>query len=452
MNFSSEENIFSVSEINRHLKNVIETNIPNLFVEGEISNFTKHFSGHMYFSLKDENSTLRCVFFKTWNVYLDFNPKSGDKVICSGKLTVYEKSGSYQLNVTRVYPKGMGDLQLRFEELKRRLSDEGLFDREHKKPLPRFPQKIGVVTSATGAAFQDIKNVISRRWSCEIVLYPSKVQGDDAAKTLVAGIEHLGRSDVDTIIIGRGGGSQEDLFVFNDEQVAKAIYNCPIPVISAVGHEIDFTICDFVSDMRAPTPSAAAEIAVPDRNEVMQTIEARLRQLNLLTRDRLNWLLRNLQYLESRLERSSPVAALHEHQQRLDEMVYRMMRTTRHIDERKSDIRMLQERFRSAIVTATSGYCRDCSYRLDRLTDRMRFSTERRIERKKTALEIQSGLLEELSPTEVLKRGYAITRKAGNIVRSIRDAAVDDRLQIQLRDGRLDCEVRAIEPNDGKGL
>ncbi len=451
MNFSSEENIFSVSDINRHLKNVIETNIPNLFVEGEISSFTKHFSGHMYFSLKDESSALRCVFFKTWNRYLDFNPKSGDKVICSGKLTVYEKSGNYQLSVTRVYPKGMGDLQLRFEEMKRRLAEEGLFDRERKKPLPGFPGKIGVITSATGAAFQDIKNVISRRWSCEILLYPSKVQGDDAVRTLVAGIEYLGRSDVDTIIIGRGGGSQEDLFVFNDESLARAIYNCPIPVISAVGHEIDFTICDFVSDLRAPTPSAAAEIAVPGRNEVRQSVDARFRQLNLLTRDRLNRVLREMQYLESRLERSSPVAKLHEHQQRLDEMAYRLIHTIRNIDERKSDIRMLQERFRSSITAATSGYCRDCSYRLDRLTDRMHYSIERRIERKRTALEIQSGLLAELSPTEVLKRGYAITRKAGKILRSARHAAVNDHVEIQLRDGNLDCEVRAIEWKDGEG-
>ncbi len=451
MNFSSEENIFSVSEINRHLKNVIETNIPNLFVEGEIANFTNHFSGHMYFSLKDESSTIRCVFFKTWNRYLDFKPKDGDKVICGGKLGVYEKSGSYQLNVTRMYPNGMGDLQLRFEELKRRLSEDGLFDQEHKKPIPRYPQKIGVITSATGAAFQDIRNVISRRWSCDVVLYPTKVQGDEAPRSLIEGIRYFSQSDVDVIIIGRGGGTQEDLFVFNDEMLARTIFDCLIPVISAVGHEIDFTICDFVSDLRAPTPSAAAEIAVPDRTEVQQTIDAHLRQMNLITRDRLNRLQRLLQYHENRLDRSSPLTKLHTHQQQLDELIYRMLRTGRMIDSRKNNLMMIQERFRSAMKAATGGFCRDCRYRLDKLTARLVNSTERLVERKHTALEIQAGLLEELSPNEVLKRGYAITRKAGEILRSVQQANISDTILVELRDGNLNCEVRAIEKNTEKG-
>ncbi len=441
MNFSSEENIFSVSEINRHLKNVIETNIPDLFVEGEIANFTRHFSGHIYLSLKDENATLRCVFFKTWNSYLDFSPKNGDKVICTGKLTVYEKSGNYQMNITRMYPTGMGDLQIRFEELKRRLQEDGLFDQAHKKVLPRYPETIGVITSATGAAIEDIRNVISRRWGCEIRLYPALVQGNGAPKSLIGGIEYFTRNPVDVIVIGRGGGSQEDLFVFNDEMLARTIYDCPVPIISAVGHEIDFTICDFVADLRAPTPSAAAELAVPDRNEVLGFVSSHARHIEMQLQNHLNRLHRTVETLQYNIERNSPYARLQAHQQQLDEATYRLLQTIRLIDRKKLQTERIQQRFFSAVSSLTADYCKDCRYRLKTAGRKLSDTTERILERKQNHLATQSALLEDLSPKVVIKRGYSITRKAGQIIRSAKHAQKNDKLEVELHDGSLNCTV-----------
>ena len=284
MTSMNKENIFTVSEVTKHIKNILESNIPNLYVTGEIANFTHHSSGHIYFSMKDPGSSLRCVFFRSYNQQLQFSPKVGDKVICLGKATVFEKSGNYQLNVMKMFLSGVGELQLKFEELKKKLSQEGLFDEIHKQPLPPYPEKIGVITSSTGAAINDIKNVISRRFPCRIFLYPATVQGDKAAKEMIAGINFFNEEfPVDLLIVGRGGGSQEDLFCFNDETLARAIFNSRIPVISAVGHEIDFTIADWVSDLRAPTPSAAAELAVPNSDDLLQMIKSRADRLKSIS-------------------------------------------------------------------------------------------------------------------------------------------------------------------------
>jgi len=222
-------NVFSVSEINLHIKHILENSIPQLLVEGEIANFTRHRSGHIYFSLKDENSSIRCVFFRSYAQSLDFNPKEGDKVICKGKITVFERAGNYQLNVIKMIPSGIGELQLKFEKLKAKLKEEGLFDIKYKKELPKFPKVVGVVTSSSGAAIRDIKKVISRRFPIKILLYPANVQGEKAAKEIIEGIRYFNlKKNVDVIIIGRGGGSQEDLFCFNDENLAYEIFKSEI--------------------------------------------------------------------------------------------------------------------------------------------------------------------------------------------------------------------------------
>ncbi|MDO9578327.1 MAG: exodeoxyribonuclease VII large subunit [Candidatus Cloacimonadales bacterium] len=396
------DNIFTVSEVSKHIRNVIESNIPNLFVEGEIANFTKHSSGHIYFSLKDEKSSLRCVFFKTYALYLTFKPKDGDKVICGGKISVYEKSGNYQLSVTRMIQSGIGDLQRRFEELKNKLEEEGLFDPEHKKPLPEFPESIGVVTSATGAAIQDIQNVLNRRFPVKIYLYPAVVQGDVAPGYIIKGIKYFNEEfPVDVLIIGRGGGSQEDLFCFNDEELARTIFASKIPIISAVGHEIDFTISDFVADLRAPTPSAAAELAVPDRNELLDQIEGLKSTLQYAAKQFFFSKKMEISELQNALNAHHPQAILQNMKQRLNQAVLKLSHVT--------DLRVKDFRIR---------------------------------------LEILQNELKELSPQEALKRGYAFIRQERKLIHSVKEIKLKDTLEVLLSDGKLEAEVILIEENN----
>lgn len=256
---------YTVSQINRYLKNIIEAEpfLTDIWIKGEISNFKAHYSGHLYLTLKDENSTLRCVMFKSDAAGLKIRPEDGMKVLVRARISVYEAAGSYQAYIREMKSDGLGDLYVAYEQLKAKLEKEGLFDEKYKKPIPKYPEKIGVITSATGAAVQDIKNILGRRYPVgEMVLYPSLVQGEDAPADIVRGIKFFNEKyPVDVLIVGRGGGSIEDLWAFNDENVARAVFESRVPVISAVGHETDFTICDFAADLRAPTPSAAAELA-----------------------------------------------------------------------------------------------------------------------------------------------------------------------------------------------
>ena len=256
---------YTVSQINRYLKNIIEAEpfLTDIWIKGEISNFKAHYSGHLYLTLKDENSTLRCVMFKSDAAGLKIRPEDGMKVLVRARISVYEAAGSYQAYIREMKSDGLGDLYVAYEQLKAKLEKEGLFDEKYKKPIPKYPEKIGVITSVTGAAVQDIKNILGRRYPIgEMVLYPSLVQGEDAPADIVRGIKYFNEKyPVDVLIVGRGGGSIEDLWAFNDENVARAVFESRVPVISAVGHETDFTICDFAADLRAPTPSAAAELA-----------------------------------------------------------------------------------------------------------------------------------------------------------------------------------------------
>ncbi len=396
-----KDNVFSVSEVNRHIRNVIEDSIPNLYVEGEIANFTHHRSGHIYFSLKDEKSTLRCVFFKAANLSLQFQPKVGDKVICLGRISVYEKGGNYQLNVNRMLPSGIGELQLKFDDLKRRLTEEGLFDNIHKKNIPKFPESVGIITSSTGAAVEDIRNVISRRYPTNIYLYPATVQGENAAKEIAVGIEYFNTEfPVDVLIVGRGGGSQEDLFCFNDEVLARTIFGSVIPIISAVGHEIDFTIADFVADLRAPTPSAAAELAVPDRRELT---------------DRINNLFSNLRYS-----------------------------TQHYFSSKKLEI---QEMENALNRQHPQNILKDLHAKLERSLMKLNSTTHNILQSKRGKLEILFNELKELSPQEALKRGYSIIRKEKKILSTIKDINISDRLQLIFSDGKCTAEIIEKQKN-----
>jgi exodeoxyribonuclease VII large subunit len=395
----TKPDIFTITEINRHIRNVVESNIPGMFVEGEVSNFTIHSSGHMYFSLKDEKSTLRCVFFKSHNLYLNFKPKNGDKVVCSGKISVYEKGGSYQLNITRMMPSGIGELQLKFEALKEKLEHEGLFDAEHKKELPEFPESIGVVTSATGAAIQDIRNVLSRRYPVNIYLFPATVQGDAAPPQIIKGIDYFNQEfSVDLIIIGRGGGSQEDLFCFNDEELARTIFASKIPIISAVGHEIDFTISDFVADLLAPTPSAAAELAVPDRLDIQGQINGYLNSMKYATQEYFFSRKMELQELESTINAHHPQKILENMHSRLNNAVLKMS-----------------------------------------------YNVNKKIVSSRSNLDILSNELRELSPQAALKRGYSFIIQNKKLLHSIENVKKGDKLEVVLSDGKLKTEIMEIE-------
>ena len=278
----SDRHVFKVSELTRLLRTVLEETFRNIWVEGEISNFTKHTSGHMYFSLKDDQAVLSCVLFRRVNQNLKFKIENGMQVVCFGRLSIYDKRGQYQLYVDKIEPKGVGALQMAFEQLKKKLAGEGLFDDSRKRPIPYLPTRIGVVTSPTGAAIRDILNVVKRRFqNIEVILNPVRVQGDGAEEEVARAIEEFNEYNrsvepdkkVDVLIVGRGGGSLEDLWAFNMEAVARAISSSVIPIISAVGHEIDWTIADFVSDKRAPTPSAAAELVIPKKEDLVLTLD-----------------------------------------------------------------------------------------------------------------------------------------------------------------------------------
>ena len=281
--------ILTVSELTKEIKQTLETNFDKLSVQGEISNFKAHVSGHWYFSLKDKNATISCTMWKGFHNYVFFTPEDGMKVTINGKLTVYPPRGSYQIDVRSMKPAGIGELQAAFERLKQKLSDEGIFDEEYKIPIPAFPKKIGIVTAIGGAAFQDMISVAERRYPLvELVIAPSKVQGSGAAETIVYSIKKLNeKKEVDVIIIGRGGGSIEDLWAFNEEIVAREIFKSKIPIISGIGHEIDFTIADFVSDLRAPTPSAAMELATPNKNEITSFITDFVDNIELNLKDKI---------------------------------------------------------------------------------------------------------------------------------------------------------------------
>lgn len=395
----------TVSQINRYIKSLFDEIPPiqNIYVMGEISNF-KHYrqSGHMYFTLKDSSSQLKCVMFATDNYKLKFIPKDGMNVVCFGQIGVYERDGVYQLYVRDIQPKGAGDLAVAFEQLKAKLAQKGYFDEELKKPIPMYPQKIGVATSNMGAAVEDIKNVISRRYPlCEIIIVPTVVQGEAASKDIASSVKFLDKLGVDTIIVGRGGGSIEDLWAFNTEEVADAVYNCKTPIISAVGHETDFTICDFVADLRAPTPSAAAELAVPDiNNEYI-----------------------NLQGLELMLDKNIENIVQGE-EARLD---YIMNKSP------LADIDKLFD-FQTSVIES---YAKN-----------IRLHYENILKSKAYDLKKNAAMLDALSPLAVIGRGYTITEKDGAVLTDVSNANVGDSIVTKFKNGTLVSEITEVKNND----
>ncbi len=392
---------FTVSELNGYIKNLFDGDrtLRAVTVKGEISNFKNHASGHLYFSLKDAEGQIRAVMFRSAAAALKFRPENGMRVTVRASVTVYQRDGSYQLYVNSMSPDGIGELYLAFEQLKEKLYKEGLFNDECKKPIPAFPLRVGVITSPTGAAVRDIINVITRRFPpAKIYLYPSLVQGDGAEGDLIKALEYFDASRLaDVIIIGRGGGSIEDLWAFNGERLARRIFDMKVPVISAVGHETDFTICDFVSDLRAPTPSAAAELAVPDIREVGSwLISAEERALRALTR------------------------ATERRRERLESIRKSRLFT---------DPEYITGVYRSAVLSLKDGllHCTDAS-----------------VKEKRYSLSVKAEKLNALSPLAVLSRGYAIAEHDGVLIKSADDVSKADEITVRLSDGSVRASVTEV--------
>ena len=391
--------VLSVSQINFYIKSIIENDgsLQFVLVTGEISNLTVHQrSGHIYLSLKDSNSVISAVMFAGNARRLKFRIENGMKVICRGRISVYEPSGRYQLYIEDMQPDGVGALTLAFEQLKKSLAQKGLFDNAHKKPLPKFPKTIGVITSPTGAAVQDITNIIRRRFpSADIVLAPVLVQGESAPEQLVRAVNKFSASKIaDVVIIGRGGGSAEDLWAFNDEQLAYAVYNCETPIISGVGHETDFTVCDFVADVRASTPSAAAELAVPDRQELM------------------SYYFKQKQYISAMLDRKIKTAQL-----RLENQQRRMSASSPKLKAEQLE--------------------KQLSAKSEKLTRFMNIY----ISNKENKLIAAKGKLDGLNPLNVLNRGYAIAEKNEKIITSSKQLKDGDDFTVILSDGKINAKV-----------
>ncbi len=396
----------TVTQVNTYIKALLDEipHIKNIYICGEISNFKHYYnSGHMYFTLKDEKSQLKAVMFSSDNYRLKFQPENGMKVVCFGQVGVYERDGVYQLYCRDMQPQGIGSLTVAFEQLKEQLQGEGLFDECHKKPICKYPKKIGVATSKMGAAVEDIKNVISRRYPlCEIVIVPTTVQGDAASEDIVKSIEFLDKiGDIDTIIVGRGGGSLEDLWAFNTEAVARAVYNCKTPIISAVGHETDYTICDFVADLRAPTPSAAAELATTDIKELYLEIN----NFGVSMEKALDYKLANL---ETRLKAIE----------------------------------------KAACFSSKTAFYDNAIKTFDDYRDKLVNSLKNIINKKSAALSVNAGKLDTLSPLSVLSRGYAIATKDETVIKSVKNINVNDSLKLTLADGNLDVKVCEVNTNE----
>ena len=413
----------TISELNHYIKGVMDDNIflNKVYLKGEISNFKAHTRGHLYFTLKDEGSRLNAVMFSYQTNSLKFEPADGMKVLVCGKISVYEATGSYQIYVESMEQDGLGNLYIEFEKLKKKLAAEGLFDPDKKQKIPKVPKKIGIVTASTGAAIRDILTTIKRRYPiCETILFPALVQGNEAAKDIVKKIELANTYDIDTLIVGRGGGSIEDLWPFNEEIVARAIYNSRVPVISAVGHEIDFTIADFVADLRAPTPTAAAELAVPDINAIKTYLDGAIKRSTLSVNNIIDGRRQQLASYMTSYILKKPTAMYEIKEQNLDFL----------IDKVNKEMRTILEGINIRLFKSVNSYV---------ITN-----PEILYKYKKQNLEHIVNKLDVLNPMNTLKRGYAIIKKDEKVISDSQKVKKDDIINVALRNGKINAKVLEV--------
>ncbi len=420
-----EDKYITVGQLNRYLKYKFDQdpNLNQVFLKGEISNFKAHTRGHLYFTIKDETSRINAVMFYSQASKINFTPEDGMKVLVTGRISVYEATGGYQIYVDDMIQDGVGNLYIEYEKLKKKLASEGLFDASKKKKIPKFPETIGIITAPTGAAIKDILSTIRRRWPItKTILFPSLVQGASAAPEIVKQIKKAQEYDLDVLIVGRGGGSIEDLWCFNDEEVARAIYECKIPVISAVGHEIDFTIADYVADLRAPTPTGAAEMAVANQTDFYNY----MRQINL----RLNKSMQN--YIKNNRERLDTLK---------NSYILKNPISMYQIKEQKFDT--LYEKF----CLVMKNLIQNEKTSLQNKIDKIPILTKHLLERNQNQYVSLLNKLEILNPLLTIKRGYSITKKDDKVITSVKDLKKDDTLQIQLQDGSVLADVEKIINN-----
>ncbi|NHA15620.1 exodeoxyribonuclease VII large subunit [Thioalkalivibrio sp. XN279] len=438
-----ERDVWTVARLNREVRLLLETGLPALWIEGEVSNLARPASGHVYFSLKDEAAQVRCVMWRSTALKLAVSPRNGMQLLLRARLTVYEPRGEYQLVTEYAEEAGEGALRRRFEALKAKLLDEGLFAESAKRPLPRLPRRIGVITSPSGAAVRDILHVLRRRFpAVPVIIYPTPVQGDGAAAKIAAALATASqRAECDVLILARGGGSLEDLWSFNEEVVARAIRASDIPVVSGIGHEVDFTIADFAADLRAPTPSGAAELVVPDALEWLRRLNKDAGRLRNAMSRQLGTLAQKLDWQRRRLAVAHPGQRLRQHHQRLDELEGRLRRA---ID---SAIATRQRRLAhaGAVLVAQSPARRvqATRERVDSLQQRLRTSARYRLQSLRSRVDASGHALHTVSPLATLERGYAIATdpRDGTILRDARQLAAGDRIELRLARGQVEAEV-----------
>ena len=420
--------VISVSQLNTYLKSVLDSNpiLNNLLVKGEVSNLKYYPSGHIYFSLKDEEGVVKCVMFSTYASNLETTLKEGDRVIVNGSLSVYGASGSYQLYVKNLEKDGLGNLHLEFERLKKELMNKGLFDENHKKKLPIFPLKIGIVSGKTAAGLRDIITIIKRRWKlAEIIVFPCLVQGKEAPSSIIEALNNSSKFDLDLTILARGGGSKEDLWCFNDEKLAYTIYNYKKPIITGIGHEIDFTIADFVSDLRAPTPSGAAEIATPDSEELLSVIRS----------------YKNILYNKAKQVVRDKRTILMDYENYLNKESF-----IKFLESKRSVIKDKKQELKSNYFKFSSLYKKEIQDNYSK----MKIGYEYYLKSKRATLINEIRLLDNISPLKVLQRGYAVVNNSEGVINSINKVNVDDVVRITLSDGKLYANITRKDDINGK--
>ena len=439
------QNYITITQVNNYIRTIFDENphLKKIYLKGEISNFKHHSSGHLYLTLKDNESRISAIMFRSAASTLKFTPEDGMNVLVSGRISVYPAGGNYQIYIDHMEVDGLGSLYVEFEKLKRKLLQEGLFAKEHKKPIPKYPSKIGIVTAPTGAAIKDILSTIKRRFPlCETILFPALVQGVSAASDIARKIEIANNYDIDVLIVGRGGGSIEDLWAFNEEIVARAIYNSKVPIISAVGHEVDVTISDYVADMRAPTPTGAAEMAVPTILEVKNTFKLLESKLGNAIKNNINFYNERLLKLESSYILKNPMTLYEIKAQKLDTLV----------DNLNSDITNILKEKSLTLNHLTSNYILENPYTL--LTSRQEELSNKEkllkkeiksiIDKNDASLQYILQTLKLVNPLNILDKGYSLIKKDGVIIKESKNLKIKDNLHVILHDGEINVEVKEI--------
>ncbi len=436
----------TITAINQFIKNMFDSNtyLKKVYLKGEISNFKHHTSGHLYLTLKDDDSRISAIMFRSAAASLNFVPEDGMNVLVTGRISVYPNGGNYQIYIDKMEQDGLGNLYIEFEKLKKKLQIEGLFDPNHKQPLPKFPTKIGIVTAPTGAAIKDILSTLKRRFPlCETILFPALVQGVSAASDIAKKIKMADSYDLDVLIVGRGGGSIEDLWAFNEEIVARAIYNAKTPIISAVGHEIDFTIADYVADRRAPTPTAAAEMAVPTLEEVSSLFASKQSEITHLFHNKIEQAKHALDSLKKHYILKNPMVLYEMKIQRLDTMTEEIYKAIQRFMEKKANT--LKEIKKSYILQNPAVLYKEQTNALEIVKTNLGKTIQTILKDYNQKMQNIVQTVKLVNPLNILDKGYSVVYKENTIIKSIRDVQIKDTLSVRLSEGKMKVEVKEIK-------